>query len=77
MTTLHRAALSERVDGIVATVLGERRAENALEWDSLEQIEVVLAIEDEFGIHVAEPDIAGLRSTAALKTYLEGLRAPR
>lgn len=67
--------LREHVAGVVAIVLGERRATE--EWDSLQQIEVVLAIEDEFQVTVPEGDIPRLRSIDDVTAHLEGLRASR
>lgn len=73
-----RDPLRERVAAIVSVVLGERAlpqdgAETG--WDSLQQIEVVLAIEDEFAVTIAETDIPRLRSVDDVMAHLHGVRA--
>lgn len=65
--------LRERIARLVLVVLGEQRAPEP--WDSLQQIEVVLAVEDEYGVSIAESEIANLRSVDDLAAYLEGARA--
>jgi len=75
MPTVDDAALRERIAAVVAVVLGEDGA--ATEWDSLQQIEVVLAVEDEFGVTIAESAIPLLRSVDDVALHLEGLRAAR
>jgi acyl carrier protein len=47
------------------------------EWDSLRHIEIILAVEDEFRISIAEDDFASLRSIDSISAYIAGLRAPR
>lgn len=71
------AVLREHVADIVGLVLGLASAEDAVnrEWDSLQQIEIVLAIEDEFGVTIAEADIPRMRTIDAISAHLETLRA--
>lgn len=73
-------ALRERVVRIVAVVLGDDgvggRSAGA-EWDSLQQIEVVLAVEDEFGVVIPESLIGTLRSVDDVVAHLGGLGAAR
>ena len=71
------AALREHVAGVVGLVLGLTSAGDAVnrEWDSLQQIEVVLAIEDEFGVTIAEADIPRMQTVDAISAHLETLRA--
>ena len=69
------AKLRERIGRLVLVVLGEARA--AEEWDSLQQIEVVLAVEDEYGITIDESEIRNLHSVDDLAALLEGMRAAR
>ena len=80
MTMPRNAALRERVGAVVAVVLGTAEvgaAGAASEWDSLQQIEVVLAVEDEFGVTIAESDIPGLRSIDDVTALLAGVHASR
>ena len=65
--------LREHVASVVRIVLGESYATE--EWDSLQQIEVVLAIEDEFAVTIPEGDIPRMRSVDDVTGHLEGLRA--
>ena len=67
--------LREHVASVVGIVLGESHAMG--EWDSLQQIEVVLAIEDEFAVTIPEGDIPRLRSIDDVTVHLEGLGASR
>lgn len=69
------AKLRERIARLVLVVLGEHRA--AEQWDSLQQIEVVLAVEDEYAITIPESEIPNLHSVDDLAALLEGMRATR
>lgn len=70
--------LRERVAAVVSVVLGESASRHdgaETGWDSLQQIEVVLAIEDEFAVTIAEADIPRLRSVDDVMAHLRGVRA--
>ena len=70
---MHDTKLRERLARLVLVVLGEHRA--AEDWDSLQQIEVVLAVEDEYAITIAESEIPNLHSVDDLAALLEGMHA--
>lgn len=72
---VHNKATREQVSRVVDVVLGEHAA--AAEWDSLQQIEVVLAVEDEFGVTIAESHIPELRNLDDVVRHLEGIGATR
>ena len=69
---------------IVSVVLGVDRVDApamrlaaSTEWDSLRHIEIILAVEDEFGVTIPEDDFSALSSVDAIESHLVKLRAPR
>ena len=50
-------------------------AEQPAEWDSLRHIEIILAVEEEFGIAIAADDFASLRSIDAIAAHINSLHA--
>ena len=74
------SALREQVASIVAAVVrGDASPQDSTDggWDSLQQIEVVLAIEDEFGVTIDETAIPRLRSIDDVTAHLASLHASR
>ena len=74
----------ERVTEIVTAVYASgvtpadaTDAEQPADWDSLRHIEIMLAVEEEFGITIAEGDFASLRSIDAIAAHIGNLHAPR
>lgn len=73
-------ALFERVKRIVARELSQPESEvtksatfgGDLKGDSLEIIELVMALEEEFGVEIPEEDAEGIRSVGDMVRYLEG-----
>lgn len=71
--------LVARVAGIAADVLGEDqqavRAEttpNDLEsWDSFAQLNLVMALEDEFGVQFSPDDLDAMSSISAIAALVE------
>jgi acyl carrier protein len=65
----------EKVNSIIATVLkitSEKAAENHImkdipTWDSLKHMELIVAIESEFGIEISGDDIAEMLSFDAIR----------
>jgi acyl carrier protein len=53
-----------------------RPLEEPAEWDSLRHIEIILAVEEEFEITIAEDDFASLRSIDSISEHIASLRAP-
>lgn len=44
-------------------------------WDSLKQMQIMLAVEDEFGVQFSDEQIHELQSYAAIRQALEALEA--
>ena len=77
-------AIRSRVAEIVDVVFGvepgaqvTQGADPANEWDSLRHIEIILAVEEEFGITISEEEFAGLRSIDSISAHIAGLHAAR
>jgi acyl carrier protein len=45
-------------------------------WDSLKHIELVLMLEEEFGVQFSEKEMAALRSSDKIVSAIEGKNAP-
>ena len=76
----------ERVIGIISELLNLSESEIAnlrkesgydtmKEWDSLRHVEIIVAIEDAFGIEVDERSIPKLNDVAKIVAYVEGVKA--
>lgn len=76
-------AAFDRVRGLVArhfeidpsTLSPETSFVTDLEADSLDMVEVVMIIEEEFGIQIADEDAEKIVTLADAQTYLEKVRA--
>lgn len=66
--------LREKVVKIVATVLGERfdAGGHRLELTSLQMLEVIVALEDEFAIHISEDEPLA-RITSSIESIVKYL----
>jgi acyl carrier protein len=72
---LDGAALRERVVALIMRVLGDSYdpAKHRLELTSLQVLELIVALEDEFGIHISEDAPSG-RITSSVDSILKYLR---
>jgi acyl carrier protein len=78
--------MRDRVREVAADVFGlsvaeippDASNENLPDWDSLRHLELVLAVETEFGVHVSSEAIPTLLSLEAIEDYLreQGVAAP-
>ena len=72
-------ALSERVNSIVTDQLGVDKASlspeanllDDLGADSLDVVELVMALEEEFGIEVPDDDVENMRTIRDIVQYIE------
>lgn len=73
--TVDDSALRRRVTSIVAGLLGENYepGSSRLDLTSLQVLELIVAIEDEFSIHISE-DAPLARITASIDSILDYLR---
>ena len=70
--------MRERLRGVFAEVFGlppdeipdDPSAENIPSWDSLRQLELMLALELEFGVRVPTEAMLELQSLAAIEDFL-------
>lgn len=74
--TFDDSDLRRQVTAIVAGLLGEKfePGRRRLELTSLQMLELIVAIEDEFGIHISE-DAPLARITASIDSLLDYLRS--
>lgn len=73
MTASSGAFLEQEIRHLVATVLhlvpapaGEIRRGDVAQWDSLKHVEIVFALEDQYGIQFEESEFARLSSISAI-----------
>lgn len=72
-----------RVIAVIAAVLKVPESEltatsspdDVSSWDSMHHLQVILALEEEFGIQFAAEDIDGLQTVGALTAALHGRRS--
>lgn len=70
--------MPDRVNEIFASVLrvpmdsisDKTAPENTPRWDSLQSINLVMALEEEFGVALGTRDIAEMRNVGAVKSVL-------
>lgn len=75
-TDSRKAKLEEKVIQIVEQVLGEDHdpKQRRLELNSLKMLELIVALEDEFGIHISE-DAPLARITSSVNSIVKYLRS--
>ena len=61
------------VDGVEITA--ETRFKEDLEADSLDLFELVMALEDEFGVEIPTEDLANITTVGAVIDYMESKQA--
>lgn len=66
-----RDMLAEQLDLPADTITPESDIIDDLEADSLSVLDMVMALEDEFGIEIPDEDVEGLRTVGAVVAYLE------
>lgn len=74
--------IRRRVARIVSLVLGvdpstvlTLRSDSSPQWDSLRHIEIILAVEDEFGVTIPEASFGSMTSIDAISAQVEARRA--
>ena len=65
-----RNVVSNVLDVPLASVSADTKAEDVENWDSLGQMNVMLALEEEFGVNFAPEQIMGLLSIQAIESAL-------
>lgn len=75
---MNRVQILKRLEPIFRDVLSsslvlteELNASNVPEWDSLNHISLVVAIEGEFGVELSAIDLAGLKDVGDMISMLE------
>ena len=72
----------DKIKGIIVEQLGVEESAVALdtnlmkdlEADSLDAVEIIMAVEDEFGIEVGDDDAQGIRSLGDIVKILEEMK---
>ena len=60
--------------GVAApTITAETSAEQVEQWDSIRHLELILAIEEAYGVHFQTEQIPGLRSVGDIQEALRAL----
>jgi acyl carrier protein len=78
-----RTATLERIEVVVRSMLNDdqihldqaTRPADVPGWDSLANITIVFALEDEFGIRFGDGDLGSTRSIGELATHIDRARA--
>lgn len=62
-----RAVMAQIFNVEIGSISGDSSPETIERWDSLRHMQLVMAIEDEFGIQFADDDIPNLLSPRAIE----------
>ena len=63
--------ISEETKVDVATIKGETSFIDDLNLDSLDIVELMMKVEDEFGVEIPEEDAEGLKTVKDVVSYIE------
>lgn len=63
--------VAEQLDAEVSEITTETSMMNDLEADSLDAVEIIMALEDEFGIEIPDEDAEGFKNIGDIVTYIE------
>ena len=65
------AILSEQFDVDADTITASTTLEEDLGADSLDVVDLVMSIEDEFGVEVPDEEVENIKTVGALVEYIE------
>ena len=65
------AILSEQFDVEADTITASTTLEEDLGADSLDVVDLVMSIEDEFGVEVPDEEVENIKTVGALVEYIE------
>ena len=68
------AILSEQFDVDADTITAATTLEEDLGADSLDVVDLVMSIEDEFGVEVPDEEVENIKTVGALVEYIEAHR---
>ncbi len=66
-----KAILSEQFDVEIGELNGDTRLDDDLGADSLDVVDLMMSIEDEFDIEIQDEDIEGIHTIDDLVAYIE------
>ncbi len=66
-----RDILSEQLDAEKETITMETKIEEDLSADSLDVVELLMSIEDEFGVEIPDEEIEKLRTVGDVVNYIQ------
>lgn len=67
-----KAMIEEQLNADPATITPETRFKEDLEADSLDLFELIMSMEEEFGVEIPSEDLEGLLTVQNVMDYLEG-----
>ena len=73
--------MNDRIRRVMAAVFGrddidEMSSVDTIEnWDSLRHINLIVALEEEFGVTFDEPDIPGMTNFAVIRSVLQAMES--
>ncbi|MDO4711034.1 MAG: acyl carrier protein [Peptostreptococcaceae bacterium] len=67
-----RAVLADKLSKDEAEITLDSNIKDDLGADSLDMVEVIMGLEDEFSIEIPEEDAANITTVAEIVKYLEG-----
>ncbi len=66
-----REILSEQLDAEKETITMETKIEEDLSADSLDVVELLMSIEDEFGVEIPDEEIEKLKTVGDVVNYIQ------
>ena len=63
--------IAEQLDAEVSEITMETSMMKDLDADSLDAVEIMMALEDEFGVTIPDEDAEGFKNIGDIVTYLE------
>ncbi|MFM9874490.1 MAG: acyl carrier protein [Fimbriimonadaceae bacterium] len=67
-----RKVICEQLSVTEGEVSEDKRFQEDLNADSLDVVELIMALEEEFGIEIPDDDVANMKSVGDVSGYIEG-----
>lgn len=67
-----KAIVAEQLDAEVEGMVMETSLMEDLDADSLDAVEIIMTLEDEFDIEIADEDAEGFKSIGDIVNYIDG-----
>ena len=66
--------LAEQLDADIETMTAETKIAEDLGADSLDVVEMLMSIEDEFGIEVPDEEVENIKTVGDIVNYIENVK---